>query len=144
MLYCWDLRRTPLPYVYWEIWRPCREHMAWGFWGTNMETCQVVRLWPFSLQVVQDYRVKQCLFFFKKHWCIHFVWYICYICWPWRKLDKSKFKKSESTICYKDGAGRKRFKGSPTLKDTQVYTRSFGTAEPRLHMFFFHRMHIVI
>ena len=63
--------------------------------------------------------------------------YICYICWPWRKLDKSKFKKSESTICYKDGAGRKRFKGSPTLKDTQVYTRSFGTAEPRLHFMFF-------
>lgn len=125
MLQCWDLRSTPVPSIDWSVWRLCREHVAWGFWGTNMETCQVVRLWPFCLQVVQDCGVNKTF--------MYPIGSICYICWPWRKLDKSKFQKSESTIRYKDGAGRDRFKGSPKLKATQVYTRSFGTAEPRLH-----------
>lgn len=56
---------------------------------------------------------------------------------PWRKLDKSKFKKSDSTIRYKDSSGRMRFKGSATLKQTQVYTPSFGAAEPQLHFMLF-------
>lgn len=52
----------------------------------------------------------------------------CYVC---RKLDKSQFPKSRSTVRYTDGKGQKKFKGSPLLKATQVYTPSFGNAVPR-------------
>lgn len=46
-----------------------------------------------------------------------------------RKLDKSKFSKSTSTVCYLDKHGKRRFKGSRSLKSTQVYPRRFGVAD---------------
>ena len=44
-----------------------------------------------------------------------------------RTLDRSRFPgRSDSTVVYTDGAGRRRFKGSPSLKGTQVYPPRFG------------------
>ena len=51
-----------------------------------------------------------------------------------RKLDKSKFEKSDSTVHYIDSQGNHRWKGSSKLKATQVYTPSFGRAEPGQHV----------
>ena len=46
-----------------------------------------------------------------------------------RKLDESKFSPSNSTITYVDRKGKRRFKGSRSLKATQVYPRRFGVAD---------------
>lgn len=43
-----------------------------------------------------------------------------------RKLDRSKFAPSNTTIRYRDGAGKMRYKGSSTLKARQTYPRNFG------------------
>ena len=51
-----------------------------------------------------------------------------------RKLDKSKFNKSDSTVHYIDAQGKHRWKGSSKLKATQIYTPSFGRAEPEQHV----------
>lgn len=44
-----------------------------------------------------------------------------------RKLDRTKFEKSDSTIQY-ERRGRRRFKGSTSLRSTQVYPPNFGRA----------------
>ena len=44
-----------------------------------------------------------------------------------RPLDRSLFPPSESTVKYKDAAGKVRFKGAgKKLKETQVYPPRFG------------------
>lgn len=44
----------------------------------------------------------------------------------YRKLDRSKFGKSQTTVRYQDRGGVMRYKGSPLLKGTQTYPRRFG------------------
>lgn len=51
-----------------------------------------------------------------------------------RKLDRSKFAPSNTTIRYRDGAGKMRYKGSSTLKATQTYPRNFGRHVARLRI----------
>ncbi|CAK9106189.1 unnamed protein product [Durusdinium trenchii] len=43
-----------------------------------------------------------------------------------RTLDRSRFAKSDTTIKYKNRAGQTRFRGSATLKASQVYPGRFG------------------
>lgn len=51
-----------------------------------------------------------------------------------RRLDRSKFEPSDSTVVYWDSQGRKRFKGAGgKLKRTQVYPPSFGREVCRLY-----------
>ena len=49
-----------------------------------------------------------------------------------RKLDRSQFGKSETTVRYKDRSGVIRYKGSKLLKATQTYPRRFGWCVTRL------------
>eukprot|EP00435_Cladocopium_sp_Y103_P055403 s261_g18.t1 len=51
-----------------------------------------------------------------------------------RRLDRSKFEPSDSTVVYWDSQGRKRFKGAgKKLKQTQVYPPAFGREVCRLY-----------
>ena len=43
-----------------------------------------------------------------------------------RKLDKSKFEKSNSTKVYVNEDGEKKFQGTSKLQETQVYPPKFG------------------
>ena len=50
-----------------------------------------------------------------------------------RTLNRKKYQKSNLTITYVGKQGRKRFKGSPALKGSQVYSLKFARAVPGLH-----------
>lgn len=50
---------------------------------------------------------------------------------PARKMKRNMFLKSDTTTVYVDGSGKKRFKGSDTLKSSQTYPPRFGKAVAR-------------
>ena len=91
----------------------------------NSDTCP----WSYGFMMQYDcYHIRSLPFSIQPPFTMAHLMDAC------RKLDKSKFEKSDSTIHYVDSQGNHRWKGSSKLKATQVYTPSFGRAEPGQHV----------
>lgn len=118
--------------IWHHAWRPCWADVCttvptrgWECLGQlvpNRSNCsQMTHLLPTSTGLIVVQFVSLVYDFVLNPPCF---WKYC------RKLKRSNFQKSDTTIQYRNKDGQPKFKGSSSLKSSQTYPRRFGKAAP--------------